>query len=125
MPEQLAQGADLDLKVVLFDNKPRPNHIQKFVLRDRAVPALYECEQRVERPAAELERLVVHRQQSLIGHEAERDENVRRGVGHQPDVGDPMQPIVRPRAAPDQCRDAFLSIIKAAANDAFAARSRS
>ena len=62
VPEQFAQRDDLHLEVVLLDHEARPHDIQQLVLRDRPVPALDECEQGVERPAAELDRLVVDRQ---------------------------------------------------------------
>ena len=48
LTEDLAQGADLHLQVVLFHNQPGPDQVKQFVLRDRPVAPFDQRQQHVK-----------------------------------------------------------------------------
>ena len=67
-PEDLAQGADLDLQVVAFNHQAWPHHVQQFVLRDCSIAPLDQRYQQIKRAGTQL-RLEAVRQQLAFGAE--------------------------------------------------------
>jgi hypothetical protein len=61
-PKDLAQGADLDLKVVLFHHEPRPDQLEQLVFGDQSFAPLDQGEQDIQRPCAQRHRLPVAEQ---------------------------------------------------------------
>jgi hypothetical protein len=79
-PEHLAQRDDLHLQVVLLDHEVRPYALHQLALGYRAIVAVDQRQQHVERAAAELDRRVGVEQLALRGQQAITAEAVlRRG----------------------------------------------
>ena len=59
LAEDLAQRAHLHLQVVLLDDHPRPDQVEQLVLRNQAIAALDQREEKIESTRSKLDRLAV------------------------------------------------------------------
>ena len=78
-PEQLAQGGDLHLQVVLFDDEARPREVEQLLLGDQLAGAFGERHEHVERACADRDRSAADNEAALHGLQHEGIE--AEGVG--------------------------------------------
>jgi hypothetical protein len=78
-PEQLTQGRDLHLKVVLLDDEARPRQVKQLLLGDQPARAFGERHEHVERACTDRNRHATDDEAALYGPQLEGVE--AEGVG--------------------------------------------
>src|ERR1700722_16056692 len=78
--QRLAQGRDVDAKVGLLHSCLGPARPHELPVSHEGPGPLYECDQHVERPPADLDGLLAFVESALLRNQLEAPENERLGV---------------------------------------------
>jgi hypothetical protein len=82
VPQCASQRRNLDFEVASFDKGIRPYEVPQFILADQSTGPLDQCDQDVERSAAEAKWPVSFQKKALAGKDVEAPERYRCCLGH-------------------------------------------